>query len=101
MFIGRTDTPGITRTPIQTMYDGEFCNTFFDDVRVGADALVGEVNGGWEVLTGSLGTERAFVGAAILTKLARQFEEFCDHIRTLEVDGHPLRLDPLWPHTIC
>jgi alkylation response protein AidB-like acyl-CoA dehydrogenase len=62
--------------------------------------LVGEVNGGWEVLTGSLGTERAFVGAAILTKLARQFEEFCDHIRTLEVDGHPLRLDPVVRDTI-
>ena len=56
MFLVRTDTPGITRTPIKTMYDGEFCNTFFDDVRVGADALVGKVNGGWDVLTGSLGT---------------------------------------------
>jgi alkylation response protein AidB-like acyl-CoA dehydrogenase len=95
MFIVRTDTPGITRTPIQTMYDGEFCNTFFDDVRVGADALVGEVNRGWEVLTGSLGTERAFVGTSILTKVVRQFEEFCDYIRTVEVDGHPLRLDPV------
>jgi alkylation response protein AidB-like acyl-CoA dehydrogenase len=95
MFIVRTDTPGITRTPIQTMYDGEFCNTFFDDVRVGADALVGEVNRGWEVLTGSLGTERAFVGTSILTKVLRQFEEFCDCIRTLEVDGRPLRLDPV------
>src|SRR6266851_3150557 len=100
MFIVRTDTPGITRRPIQTMYDGEFCNTFFDNVAVGADALVGEVNRGWEVLTGSLGTERAFVGASILTKLARQFEEVCDHLRTLEVDGRPLRLDPIVRDTI-
>src|SRR5882757_8640294 len=100
MFIVRTDTPGITRTSIKTMYDGEFCNTFFDDVRVGADALVGEANRGWEVLTGSLGTERAFVGAAILTKLVRQFEEFCDCVRTLEVDGRPLRLDPVVRDTI-
>ncbi len=100
MFIVRTDTPGITRTPIKTMYDGEFCNTFFDNVRVGSDALVGEVNRGWEILTGSLGTERAFVGTLILTKLVRQFEEFCDYIRTLEINGRPLRLDPVVRDTI-
>jgi alkylation response protein AidB-like acyl-CoA dehydrogenase len=52
------------------------------------------------VLTGSLGTERAFVGASILTKLARQFEEVCDHLRTLEVDGRPLRFDPIVRDTI-
>jgi alkylation response protein AidB-like acyl-CoA dehydrogenase len=100
MFIVRTDTPGITRTPIKTMYDGEFCNTFFDNVRVGSDALVGEVNRGWEVLTGSLGTERSFVGTVILTKLVRQFEELCDYIRTLEINGQKLRLDPIVRDTI-
>lgn len=94
MFVVRTDTPGITRRPISTMYDGEFCNTFFDDVRVPADALVGEPGRGWEILTGSLGTERAYVGAGILMKLARQFEELCACIRGIEVGGRPLRLDP-------
>lgn len=95
MFVVRTDTSGITRKPMRTMYGGEFCNTFFDDVRVPADALVGELNRGWEVLAASLGTERAFVGAGILMKLARQFEELCECIRGIEVDGRPLRLDPL------
>ncbi len=94
MFVVRTDTPGITRRPIQTMYDGEFCNTFFDDVRVPLDALVGERERGWEILTGSLGFERAFVGAGILMKLAYSFAELCDYIRGIEVDGRPLRLDP-------
>ncbi|HRO57730.1 MAG TPA: acyl-CoA dehydrogenase family protein [Burkholderiaceae bacterium] len=100
MFVVPTDTPGITRKPIRTMYDGEFCNTFFDDVRVPADALVGEPGRGWEILTGSLGTERAFVGAGILMKLASQFAEMCEYIRGLEVDGRPLRLDPLVRDTI-
>jgi alkylation response protein AidB-like acyl-CoA dehydrogenase len=100
VFLVRTDTPGITRRPIRTMYDGEFCNTFFDDVRVGGDALVGEVNKGWEVLTGALGTERAFVGAQILAKLCRHFEEVCDHIRSVEANGRPLRLDPVVRDTI-
>ena len=100
MFVVRPDTPGITRMPTRTMYDGEFCNTFFDNVRVPADALVGEVNRGWEILVGSLGTERAFVGGAILMKLALQLEELCDYIRTVETDGQPLRLDPLVRDTI-
>jgi alkylation response protein AidB-like acyl-CoA dehydrogenase len=100
MFVLRTDTPGVTRKPIRTMYDGEFCNTFLDDVKVGADALVGEVNRGWEVLTGSLGVERAFVGTTILTQVARQFEEVCEHIRALEVDGRKLSLDPIVRDTI-
>jgi alkylation response protein AidB-like acyl-CoA dehydrogenase len=100
VFLVKTDAPGITRKPIRTMYDGEFCNTFFDDVRVGGDALVGEVNKGWEVLTGALGTERAFVGAQILAKLCRHFEDVCDHIRSVEVNGRPLRLDPVVRDTI-
>ncbi|MCZ7562308.1 MAG: acyl-CoA dehydrogenase [Burkholderiaceae bacterium] len=95
MFVVPVDTPGITRRPIRTMYDGEFCNTFLDDVRVPLDAVVGEPGRGWEILVGSLGTERAFVGAGILMKLARQFEELCDYVRGIEVDGRPLRLDPL------
>jgi alkylation response protein AidB-like acyl-CoA dehydrogenase len=100
MFVVRPDTPGITRVPTRTMYDGEFCNTFFDNVRVQAEALVGEVNQGWEILVGSLGTERAFVGAAIIMKVALQLEELCDYIRSVEVEGRPLRLDPLVRDTI-
>jgi alkylation response protein AidB-like acyl-CoA dehydrogenase len=74
VFLVRTDTPGITRKPIRTMYDGEFCNTFFDNVRVGEEALVGEVNKGWEVLTGALGS--------------------------VEIADKPLRLDPVVRDTI-
>jgi alkylation response protein AidB-like acyl-CoA dehydrogenase len=100
MFVVRTDTPGITRTPIKTMYDGEFCNTFFDDVRVPADALVGPLNGGWQVLTGSLGVERAFVGANIVMKVARTFEALCAYIRSSETAGCALRGDPVVRDTI-
>lgn len=101
MFVVPTDTPGITRRPMRTMYDGEFCNTFFDGVRVPADALVGEENGGWAVLTGSLGTERAFVGSGIVMKVACQFEELCDWVRGATVDGRPLREDPLVRDTLA
>ncbi len=51
MFIVPTDTKGLTINPSKTMYDGSFSTCFYDDVRLPADALLGEVNGGWKVLT--------------------------------------------------
>ena len=71
------------------MGDAEFINTFLDNVRVPAESLVGKLNGGWEVLTGSLGTERGIVGAAIVAKLMRSFDIVCE---LLEVDSRAARL---------
>ncbi|MBN9426470.1 MAG: acyl-CoA dehydrogenase family protein, partial [Burkholderiales bacterium] len=95
VFCVPTNTPGITIRPMKTMYDGEFVNTFFDNVRIPASALVGKLNGGWEVLTGSLGTERSVVGATVVAKLTHAFELLCDYIRRVETDSGPLRLDPI------
>ena len=60
------------------MYGGEFIKTFLDNVRVPAESLVGKLNGGWEVLTGSLGTERGIVAAAIIAKLMRSCDIVCE-----------------------
>ncbi len=46
------------------MYDGTFANIFYDDVRIPWKTLVGEVNGGWKVLTGALAFERGLSAAA-------------------------------------
>jgi len=100
MFCIPTGTKGVTIRPVKTMYDGEFINTFLDDVRIPVDCLVGKVNGGWEVLTGSLGTERGVVGAAILVKLAHAFDLVCEFIRKCDVGGKPLRKDPIVRDTI-
>jgi alkylation response protein AidB-like acyl-CoA dehydrogenase len=100
MFCVPTNTVGVTIRPIKTMYDGEFINTFFDDVRIPADTLVGKLNGGWEILTGSLGTERAIVGAAIIAKLAHGFELVCEYIRGVEIAGRALKDDPVVRDTI-
>jgi alkylation response protein AidB-like acyl-CoA dehydrogenase len=95
-----TNTPGITIRPVKTMYDGEFVNTFFDNVRIPANALVGELNGGWQVLTESLRTERGIVGGIILAKLARSFEMVCQYIRTVRINGVALNDDPVVRDTI-
>ncbi len=51
--------PGFTITPITTI-DGvhHFNQTFYDDIFVPADQVVGEVNGGWRVANILLGHER-------------------------------------------
>lgn len=52
-------TPGVETRPIQ-LISGEspFCETFFTDVKIPKDALVGSVNGGWEIAKRLLQYER-------------------------------------------
>ena len=58
------DTPGITVRPIVTLdLHDEFCETFFDNVRVPVENLVGEPNKGWSMAKALLGFERIFIGA--------------------------------------
>ena len=59
-----TDTPGVTRRPfgsIQGLHSVDFNEVFFDDVHVPAENLIGPLNEGWRVATGSLGHERAML----------------------------------------
>ena len=53
------NTPGVETRPIQ-LISGEspFCETFFTDVKLPKDALVGKVNGGWEIAKRLLQYER-------------------------------------------
>jgi alkylation response protein AidB-like acyl-CoA dehydrogenase len=58
------DQPGITIRPIRNIAgDEEFCEVFFDDVRVPKGRLVGEENDGWRMAKALLGFERLFVGS--------------------------------------
>jgi alkylation response protein AidB-like acyl-CoA dehydrogenase len=58
------DSPGITIRPIRNldMHD-EFCETFFDDVRVPKGNIVGQVNKGWTMAKNLLGFERIGIGS--------------------------------------
>lgn len=57
-------TPGITVRPIVDIAGNEeFCEVFFDNVRVPRANLVGELNQGWTVAKSLLGFERLFVGS--------------------------------------
>lgn len=94
MFIVPMNAPGITIRPSATMYDGTFANIFYDNVRVPAENLVGEVNGGWKVLTGALAFERGLVGGGIVLKVAHAFEQLRSHVMAGEGGGSPAQ-DPI------
>ena len=52
-------TPGITVSPLkQITRDAEFCEVFFEDVRVPAENLVGAPGSGWQIAMGILAHER-------------------------------------------
>lgn len=59
-------SPGITARPIRQMTgDREFCEVFFDEVRVPRRNVLGAENEGWAIATHTLGSER---GAATLRR---------------------------------
>lgn len=57
-----TDAPGFSHTLIQTV--GNFtAATYYDNVEVPADRLVGELHGGWKLITAQLNHERLGLGS--------------------------------------
>ena len=59
-----SNTPGITIRPIRNIAGHEeFCEVFFDSVRVPKDRLVGRLNDGWTVAKALLGFERLNIGS--------------------------------------
>jgi len=80
-------TPGVKVRPIANLRgETDFCEVFFDDVRVPAANLVGQVDQGWNVAKSVLGHERIFLGAPTrpeiaidrLEKLANARDAFAD-----------------------
>ena len=63
MFLVKLDSPGIEMRRI-TQVNGsqEFCEEFFDGLELDDDAVVGEVNDGWNVASRQLYHERRAVG---------------------------------------
>jgi alkylation response protein AidB-like acyl-CoA dehydrogenase len=63
MFLVPINSPGITLRRIKQVNGSqEFCEEFFDGLEVGDDAVIGEVNKGWDVASRQLYHERRAVG---------------------------------------
>jgi 3-oxocholest-4-en-26-oyl-CoA dehydrogenase alpha subunit len=68
LIIVPTDTPGFSWTPIVTVGHATTTATYYDDVRVPYENLVGGENEGWKLITTQLNHER--VGLAAVGALA-------------------------------
>ncbi|GAA0921066.1 acyl-CoA dehydrogenase family protein [Nonomuraea longicatena] len=65
MMIAATDDPGYSWTPIVTMDGRHHTNaTYYQDVRVPVDMVVGEVDKGWDLIVNQLNHERVTLGPA-------------------------------------
>lgn len=94
VFIVPMDSTGMTLQPSMAMYGKKFCNEFFDNLRVTDEALVGEVNGGWNVITGALADERISMGGFVIDA-QYLFERITEYVESVQVKGSALAQDPV------
>jgi alkylation response protein AidB-like acyl-CoA dehydrogenase len=97
-----TNTPGVTCRPFASAAnhgDLDFNEVFFADARVPTENLVGPLNQGWQVATGSLGHERTMLWLGYADRLRELLADFHpsglrerDHYAGLAMDFEALRL---------
>jgi len=89
-----TSLPGFSLSPIDTVGGGQTFMTYYENVRVPADMLVGEENEGWKLITLQLNHERiglAAFGSSGL-RLLEDVRRFS--LTTRDGDGRPLAERP-------
>jgi alkylation response protein AidB-like acyl-CoA dehydrogenase len=88
--------PGIEVRPLVTLNgDSDFAEVFFHDVRVPADALLGPLNGGWQLATTTLSHERAGAARLYAEMQVRLEELVADFGAADNVSAHGVLQDPV------
>lgn len=70
LFIVDAKDPGYTHAPIHTVAGVDTNVTYYTNVKVPANRVIGQVNGGWKVITSQLNHERIVLAA--MTVIARK-----------------------------
>jgi alkylation response protein AidB-like acyl-CoA dehydrogenase len=89
------DSAGIDIRPITTLTgDQDFCEVFYDDVRIPLRNVVGALNDGWRVAMATLSFERGTAFLSEQVRLARRVEELAALARTVPGPrGHRRAID--------
>jgi alkylation response protein AidB-like acyl-CoA dehydrogenase len=93
MFLVDMTLPGVEVVRRPTMNTWTLDEITFDGVRLGADALLGEENGGWRQLLTTVAAERS--GMFYLGFARHVLDELLEYVRAATRDGVRLTDDPL------
>jgi alkylation response protein AidB-like acyl-CoA dehydrogenase len=89
-------TAGITLRPLkQITGHPEFNETFFDNVRVPRENLIGELNDGWRIAMTTLTYERGISSLAVQVRVKQHLDAMIDYARQTERNGNTLSKDPV------
>jgi alkylation response protein AidB-like acyl-CoA dehydrogenase len=93
MFLVPTDAEGYSRQKIDTVGGVSTNATFYDDVRVPAENLIGGENNGWRLITGQLNHER--ISLTTSGMMRRNVDAVTEWARATKVDGQRV-IDKPW-----
>ena len=99
LFLVEMSHPGLTIHPTWTIGDERTNEVFFDDVFVGDDFVVGEVNRGWTYICEALDLER--FAMMPVGPLEKKVEALTDWARAATRDGAAVRSDPRTRRTVA
>jgi len=85
MFLVPTTSPGFSRQEIRTVGGVSTNATFYDDVRVPSENLIGGENKGWRLIGGQLNHKR--ISLMTVGRMRRNLEAVTEWARETEVDG--------------
>jgi alkylation response protein AidB-like acyl-CoA dehydrogenase len=88
LFLVDIDSPGIEITPVYTVGGVRTNSTFYDNLRVPANRLVGEENKAWKYMTAQLDLER--IALCPYSPLIRRIEESVEWAKKTKMDGTPV-----------
>jgi len=96
IFMVDTKSPGFTFDPIHIMGGFKSNVTYYDDVRVPKDCLIGEENAGWYYINTQLAMER--ITLVPHSRAGRLVDEMVRWVKQTTLDGAPLA-DVPWVRT--
>ena len=87
LFLLSSDSAGLSRDKIATIDSRGYANLQFENVEVGADAVLGTVDAGYPILEALLDRARAGLSAEMLGTAAQSFDMTLEYLKTREQFG--------------
>ena len=94
MFLVPNSDPGFSYTPVHTLGGVRTNATYYDNIRVSDDMRVGELNGGWRLVTSQLNRER--LSLINFGPVSQLFNQLATWARKTELPGGGKVIDQHW-----